>query len=87
MRTSAGLSMKELGRRVGTDAGHISRWEHGTVRPTADYLFAVAEATGYEVVIKPKYNKNYYLKEKKNEQTIHTRETCERPRVYPKKKQ
>jgi transcriptional regulator with XRE-family HTH domain len=39
-------SQKELGKRVGLHHTHISRYEMGTSRPTADALRRMAEALG-----------------------------------------
>ena len=44
VRKEAGWSQAELGERIGTDPGRISRYESGRITPSADALVRIAEA-------------------------------------------
>jgi transcriptional regulator with XRE-family HTH domain len=43
LRKDAGWSQAELGEKVGTDAGRISRYEAGRITPSAEALVRIAE--------------------------------------------
>ena len=43
LRKEAGWSQAELGEKVGTDAGRISRYEGGRITPSLDALMRIAE--------------------------------------------
>jgi transcriptional regulator with XRE-family HTH domain len=43
LRKEAGWSQAELGERVGTDAGRISRYEGARITPSLDALMRIAE--------------------------------------------
>lgn len=45
-RREAGLSQKELARRIGTDRRRVLRWERGEEMPRRRYRTLIAEATG-----------------------------------------
>ncbi|HMQ27436.1 MAG TPA: helix-turn-helix transcriptional regulator, partial [Acidimicrobiales bacterium] len=44
VRKEAGWSQGDLGERIGTDPGRISRYESGRITPSADALVRIAEA-------------------------------------------
>ncbi len=48
-RKQAGLSQRELARRMGKPQSTIARIESGTQMPTIRTLFSVAKATGTEL--------------------------------------
>lgn len=50
-RLRAGLSQAALGRRTGTAASAISRWERGEVKPSLEKLRALIRATGHDLSI------------------------------------
>jgi len=41
LREALGLTQKELGERIGVDKMTVSRWERGTLRPSAESLSAL----------------------------------------------
>ncbi|MBE3097271.1 MAG: helix-turn-helix domain-containing protein [Planctomycetes bacterium] len=42
LREAAGITQKELGKRIGRDKLTVSRWECGTVRPSKEALARLA---------------------------------------------
>ena len=50
-RASAGLTQKELARRIGTSQPTIARWESGAQIPSVRSLTRIAEATGFELTV------------------------------------
>ena len=46
MRKAAGLSMAELGKRLGVSAQAVARWENGTAWPSAWHIPRIAEILG-----------------------------------------
>ncbi len=54
-RERAGLSRQQLADKCGLSYSHIWRWETGQTCPKVDSLLIVINATGYEVIVKPKY--------------------------------
>ena len=50
-RASAGLTQKELARRIGTSQPTIARWESGAQTPSVRSLTRIAEATGFELTV------------------------------------
>jgi transcriptional regulator with XRE-family HTH domain len=50
-RLRAGLTQADLGRRVGTAASAIGRWERGDVIPSFETLRALVRATGHDLTI------------------------------------
>ena len=51
-RKEAGLTQEELGRRIGTDKGYISRVERGLTVPTVATLYRIASAMGMTVELR-----------------------------------
>lgn len=43
LRKEAGWSQAELGHKIGTDGGRVSRYEAGRITPSADALIRLAE--------------------------------------------
>lgn len=54
MRRRAGVSHRELARRVGTARSVVDRWLSGSTRPHAASLHLLADVMDHEVVIRPK---------------------------------
>lgn len=50
-RHRAGITQKELGRRLGTTQSVVARWESGRVSPTVETLSRVVRACGLNLVI------------------------------------
>ena len=50
-RRQAGITQKELARRLGTTQSVIARWESGRVSPTVETLSKVVRACGLNLVI------------------------------------
>ena len=51
LRTEAGLTQRELGRRMGTTQSAIARMEGGGTRPTLETLRKLAAAVGADLVV------------------------------------
>lgn len=49
LRTSRGLSQRELGERVGVSAVAVCYWEHGTTRPSAWHIDRLERSFGAEI--------------------------------------
>jgi ribosome-binding protein aMBF1 (putative translation factor) len=49
MRTQAGLTQTELGRRAATQQSYVSAVEHGARTPTLETLNRMAAATGHRL--------------------------------------
>jgi transcriptional regulator with XRE-family HTH domain len=45
-RKQKGLSQRELGKLIGVDHSHISKWETGSINPGADNLLKLSEVLG-----------------------------------------
>jgi transcriptional regulator with XRE-family HTH domain len=50
-RAAAGLSQRELARRIGTSQPTIARWESGAQVPSVRSLTRIARATGFELTL------------------------------------
>jgi transcriptional regulator with XRE-family HTH domain len=50
-RRRAGITQKELARRLGTSQSVVARWESGRVSPTVETLSRVVRACGLNLVI------------------------------------
>ena len=50
-RRRAGLSQRELARRLGTRQAEIARWERGHVRPSLERLRVIVAACGLELTV------------------------------------
>lgn len=50
-RHRAGITQKELARRLGTTQSVVARWESGRVSPTVETLSRVVRACGLDLVI------------------------------------
>lgn len=50
-RRRAGITQKELARRLGTTQSVVARWESGRVSPTVETLSKVVRACGLDLVI------------------------------------
>jgi transcriptional regulator with XRE-family HTH domain len=50
-RLRAGLTQADLGRRAGTAASAIGRWERGDVSPSLETVRALVRATGHDLTI------------------------------------
>ncbi len=48
-RVSAGLTQRELARRLGTHQPVIARWESGSTRPDFDTVVRAVEACGFDL--------------------------------------
>jgi len=48
-RRRAGLSQRELARRMHTSQSVIARWESGATRPSFDTVVRIARACGFEL--------------------------------------
>jgi transcriptional regulator with XRE-family HTH domain len=48
-RLRAGLTQRELGRRVGRPQSQIARWENGRVDPSLETLVELIRACGFEL--------------------------------------
>ena len=55
MRTRAGLSVRELAKKIGVVNQSIYNWENGDRIPSAEKLLAVAEACDHELLFRPKH--------------------------------
>jgi transcriptional regulator with XRE-family HTH domain len=51
LRVAAGLSQRELCRRMGVDPSYVTRLERGEREPSADVLRRWAEACGVQVAV------------------------------------
>jgi transcriptional regulator with XRE-family HTH domain len=49
IRLRAGLTQKQLARRLGTKQSVVSRWETGSAAPTLETLQTIARVCGFEV--------------------------------------
>ena len=56
-RLRAGLTQKELARRIGRPQSQIARWESGHVEPSLETLQKVIRASGFELT----YGLAFYL--------------------------
>ena len=50
-RVSAGLTQRELARRLGTHQPVISRWESESTRPDFESVVTAVEACGFDLII------------------------------------
>lgn len=48
-RKAQGLTQRELAEAVGTEGFAVSRWERGSVSPSATYLAAMADALDCDI--------------------------------------
>ena len=51
LRTEAGLSQRELARRVGVDPSHISYVEKGKREPSLSLLLTICDEMGHALVL------------------------------------
>ena len=49
LRTSAGLTQRQLAERLGKPQSMVARWERGHDTPRLDSLWTIAQACGVEV--------------------------------------
>ena len=54
-RKRAGLTRQQLADKCGLSYNHIWLWETGQVCPKVDSLLVVINATGFEMIVKPRY--------------------------------
>ena len=54
-RERAGLTRQQLADKCGLSYNHIWLWETEQVCPKVDSLLTVIDATGFEAIVKPKY--------------------------------
>lgn len=58
LRERRSLSRKELAELSGFAYSQIWNWENNKVCPSMDNFYRIANAVGYEIIIKPKWRKD-----------------------------
>lgn len=52
LRSKAGISQKELAKRIGTSQSRLSAWENGNTKGIKfDTILKILKATGYKIIL------------------------------------